>query len=193
LGFNSFDEFDADDLSFPDADDGHFATLFADPGIPNGEEMDGDEEKKEKATDEKEVESDVHQREKAANDMTELQAKVKRLEAENQELRGEYHDLKDRPMSVDELQNIIVALKLGETKGDFKEGEMGYKLPNDKYYKLMMMSQGGFSSGKEQMEHMLMCSASVNRTGGNYGERSDKDKASEKKNPPKKKKRQRQK
>ena len=194
MGFNSFGGLPPF-CPVDDADDGHFDD-FLDSGIPNGEKMDSDEhhEKKEKATDDisflvnsghpnvEEMESVMPQIENTADTIAELKEKVKQLERK-------LAISSTKPMPEDELQNIIVALKLGETKRDFKEGEMGYKFPNDTYLRLMMMSQGDFSSGKEQMEHMLMCSVSMNRSGGNYGERSDKDEASKKKEPPQKRQR----
>lgn len=110
------------------------------------------------------MESDMSQRGNAADVIAELQKKVERLEREVA-----------IPMPVDELQKIIVGVKL-------KEDEMGYELPNDKYYKLMMMSGGDFSSRKEQMEHIVKCCVNVKRKGGKYGERSEEERA-----PPKRK------
>jgi hypothetical protein len=91
------------------------------------------------------------QRDNAADTDTVLQKKVKELEREV-----------TKPMSAEELQNMILKIK---------KDEVGYEFPIDKYYRLMMISEGRFSSREDQMEYILKCFVKVKR--GNYEGKSE--------------------
>jgi hypothetical protein len=120
---------------------------------------------------------DVPQEEevKAAVDTTELQARVERLEQENRELREQLDDMKITPNSLKDMEDIVVHMKKNETQGDFQQDQMGYKFPNDKFYRIMSTLDSGCDSVKELVAKMTMCSFIINRKGGDYGERSSDD------------------
>lgn len=120
---------------------------------------------------------DVPQEEEveAAVDNTELQARVERLEEENRKLREQLDCMKITPDSLKDMEDIVVHMKKNETQGDFQKDQMGYKFPNDKFYRIMSTLHSGCDSVKELVTKMAMCSFTINRKGGDYGERSSDD------------------
>ncbi len=73
----------------------------------------------------------------AAVDNTELQDRVERLEEENRKLREQLDCMKITPDRLKDMEDIIVHMKKNETQGDFQKDQMGYKFPNDKFYRIM--------------------------------------------------------
>lgn len=120
---------------------------------------------------------DVPQEEEveAAVDNTELQARVERLEEENRKLREQLDCMKITPDSLKDMEDIVVRMKKNETQGDFQKDQMGYKFPNDRFYRIMSTLNSGCDSVKELVTKMAMCSFTINRKGGDYGERSSDD------------------
>ena len=112
---------------------------------------------------------------KSAVDITELQARVERLEQKNRELREQLDDMKITPDSLKDIKDMVVHMKKDETQGDFQKDQMDYKFPNDKFYRIMSTLDSGCNSVKELVAKMTMCSFIINRKGGDYGERSSDD------------------
>ena len=63
---------------------------------------------------------------------------------------------------------MVAQMKRNETQG-------GYKFPDDKYYRIMLVLQKDYASVEELVEAIVMCSFIINRKGGDYGERSSDD------------------
>lgn len=75
----------------------------------------------------------------------------------------------------DYVKDMVVHMKKNETQGDFKKDQTGYKFPNHEYYRIMLVLQKDYASVEELVEKIVMCSFSINRKGGDYGERSSGD------------------
>ena len=83
--------------------------------------------------------------------------------------------MKITPDSLKDIEDIVVHMKKNETQGDFQKDQMGYKFPNDRFYRIMFTLHSGCDSVKELVTKMAMCSFTINRKGGDYGERSSDD------------------
>ena len=65
----------------------------------------------------------------------------------------------------EDMEDIVVHMKKNETQGDFQQDQMGYKFPNDKFYRIMSTLDSGCDSVKELVAKMTMCSFIINSRG----------------------------
>ena len=111
---------------------------------------------------------------------TELPEEIRKLKAENIDLRVKVDQLKETNMKLSEqlnrikketspsyLQNMVVELM------KIKK-EMGFNLETKSFYRLMYVVSENYSSVWELVASMMICCGTITRPSGNYGERQPK-------------------
>ncbi len=175
LGVNSFDVGDLSDDDVPLGD-----LFVGEEMIDIGDTSDVTEESH--AT-------DVPKDKSSVAIITTLREEIDRLRRENIELeeqnkKNEEEILRlkriDEETSPENLQNIVQYLK---------KNEEGYDFDDAKYYRMMSVLDRPCFSVREIVTKLISCSFKINRTCGNYGERSQKRGGEEEEEKPKRKRR----
>ena len=124
---------------------------------PNEEEMEELDKEENQVANIIELQDEIRKLKQKNRD---LQVKVDELEEENKRLKRI-----EEEMSPAVLQNIAVELK---------KNEEGYEFENTKYFRIMSVLHRPYSSVRELVANVLVCSVKINRKGGDYGERQPK-------------------